>query len=374
MRVEIRMVRSHAESEVYIRLPYVIYKHESCFVPPLLRDELRFHDPQHNGAIIKCDTVRFLAYVQGQPVGRIMGIIHHGYNHLHEQRDCRFFQLDCIDDVEVAQMLLTTVEAWGKAMGMTRMIGPFGFSEKDPQGVQIEGRHLEPVIASASHPDYLCKLIQSAGYLKFKECVSFIVQLPIQLPKVYQDIFKRLERESRYRVLSIKSRAQLKTYFKDVQSLLNLAYEHIYGFDSLSEEDIQNMADEYLSLINPQFVKFVEYTPEQRIVGFVLAMPNLAKGFRKANGRLWPWGLLQLIWQLKHSKKLDLLLGGVHPAHQGKGLTALLAMDLMKSAADAGMHQLDSHLILEDNALMCAEMIRLGGSLEKRYRIFQKSI
>jgi GNAT superfamily N-acetyltransferase len=103
-------------------------------------------------------------------------------------------------------------------------------------------------------------------------------------------------------------------------------------------------------------------------------MPNLAEGFRKAKGRLFPFGFIHLIKCLKSSKKLDLLLGAVHPKHQGKGLTALLAVALMEEASKAGMAKLDSHLILEENKLMCAEMTRMGAGLTKRYRIFQKSL
>jgi hypothetical protein len=51
------------------------------------------------------------------------------------------------------------------------------------------------------------------------------------------------------------------------------------------------------------------------------------------------------------------------------GLTMIL-----QSARDAGIEVIDSHLELETNIRMRAEMERLGGELVKRYRIYQKSL
>lgn len=373
MSIDIRMVRNQADSEAYIQLPYQLYKNWKPYVPPLIKDERKFHDPRHQGALSICDTVRFLAFSNGTLVGRIMGIIPHEYNQQLGLSDCRFFQLDCTDDPNVAHLLLDAVANWGSALGMKQIVGPFGFSDKDPQGLQIEGDHLQPVIASAIHPPYLRTFVESHGFTKFKDCINFMVPLPLKLPDIYQNVFDRLTR-SQYRVVPATSRRSIKKYFKDVYLLLNAGYENLYGFVSMTEEDIQQMADEYLGMIDPGFVKFVEYVPTKSIVGFVVAMPNLSTGLRRANGHLWPWGFLHILKDLKHSKKLDLLLGAIHPNHQGKGLSAMMAIELTRSAEQKGMRTLDSHLILEENKLMCAEMKRLGAQAVKRYRIYSKPI
>lgn len=374
MPIEIRLVRSRTDSEAYIRLPFHIYSKWKEYVPPLLKDERRFHDPKHNGALLNSETIRFLAFLDGQVVGRVMGIINHGYNLDHDVQDVRFFQFDCIENEQVSEKLLGSVIEWGRSMGMKRIIGPFGFSEKDPQGIQIEGSKVAPVIASASNPSYIKKMIEDVGFTRFKDCVSYVIDIPKKLPHAYQKICERLINGNNYEIIAVKKRSDLKPHFKDVLLLLNEGYENIYGFVPLSDEDIQHLADEYLDFIDPRFVKFIRKTNDLEIIAFVLAMPNLAEGFRKANGRLFPVGFIHLLRSLKSSKKLDLLLGSVHPKHQGKGLTALLAVALMDEASKAGMVQLDSHLILEENKLMCAEMTRIGASITKRYRIYQMTL
>ncbi|MFM7768554.1 MAG: hypothetical protein ACKO9S_11940, partial [Bacteroidota bacterium] len=272
MPIEIRLVRSQDDSETYIRLPYCIYSSWKEFVPPLLKDERRFHDPKHNAALLNSETVRFLAFLDGDAVGRVMGIISHVYNREHGEQDVRFFQFDCIDNDQVAENLLQHVIEWGCAMGMKRIIGPFGFSEKDPQGVQIEGIKSAPVIASASNPSYMQQMIEASGFSKFKDCVSYVVDIPEKLPSAYQKISQRLTTGKSYEIVSVKKRSELKPHFKDVLLLLNEGYENIYGFVPLSDADIQHMADEYLDFIDPRFVKFLRKTTDQEIIAFVLAM------------------------------------------------------------------------------------------------------
>ncbi|MFM7080182.1 MAG: hypothetical protein ACKOYC_10390 [Bacteroidota bacterium] len=372
MSIEVKMVRSRKESEAYIRLPYRIYNGYRYYVPPLLRDERRFHDPAFNLSLGTCDTIRLLAYRNGSLVGRIMGIIHHGYNSSHDLKDVRFFQLDCIDDYEVASKLVQAVEQWGQALGMSRIIGPFGFSDKDPQGIQIEGQSVGAVISSATNPPYIASYIHKMGFSKFKDCVSYLWSIRDQLPEIYERVADRIRIQGGFELIEFESRNQFRVYFKPVMELLNSGYDHIFGFVPMDEREIETMAKEYLGFINPRFVKMI--LKNQQPVAFVIAMPNLADGFKKANGHLWPIGFLHLLKSYRTSNKLDLLLGAVQPKYQKLGLTSLLAISLIKEACKSRFKTMDSHLILEENHLMCAEMERLGAQLTKRYRIFEKNI
>ncbi len=373
MAIEIIMVRSRADSESYIRLPFRIYNAFKEYVPPLLRDERRFHDPKFNRSLWTCDTIRLLAKKEGVVVGRVMGIIHHEYNQKHGLQDVRFFQLDSIQEKEVATKLVEAVMDWGQAFGMKRIIGPFGFSDKDPQGIQLEGREIDSVVSSASNPSYIADFIEELGFIKLKDCVSYLWDIQAQLPTVYEQVAKRLERNGGFVLLSFESRNQLRPHFKTIMELLNRGYEQIFGFVAMSEAEIDYLAKEYLGFINPRFVKMIA-NQDHQIIAFVIAMPNIASGFQKAKGSLFPLGLWHLYKAMRKSQKLDLLLGSVDPKYQRKGLTSLLAMSLIQEARKSKFKTMDSHLILEENIMMCAEMERLGSRLAKRYRIFQKSI
>jgi hypothetical protein len=370
---QIREVKTGRDLAIYIKLPAILNRNYPAFVPPLWRDEFHFHNPLKNRNLESCEVIRFLAFLNGEVVGRIMGIIHHNWNETHGNPTARFYQPEFIDDYKVCSSLVQAVTKWAHGKGMNLLIGSFGLSDKDPQGIQIEGFHLDPVIASVSHQPYIARHFEVMGFEKFKDCVSYVIPIPDQIPDVYRAIYNRIVSKHGFKLLEFKSRKELKPFFKPVMELMNDAYSHIYGFVPLTETDIQELADQYLNVLDPRLVK-VAVDQNNIPVSFVIAMGNISAGFRKAKGKLFPTGWFHLLQAMKNSRQLDLLLGAVHSRHRGKGLNVMMGVALMESARQLGMKTLDSHLILEENLLMRAELEKLGGKIMKRYRIFQKEI
>jgi hypothetical protein len=77
---------------------------------------------------------------------------------------------------------------------------------------------------------------------------------------------------------------------------------------------------------------------------------------------------------MKTARQLDLLLGGIRTAYRGRGVDMLLGQAMMRTAIVGGFEVMDSHHELETNTRVRAEMERGGGSIYKRYRIFQKQL
>jgi hypothetical protein len=371
--IDVRVADSGDMLELYITLPFLIHRDDPDFIPALYRDEVSFHDPDKNKSLKTCDFIRLIAFIDNQPVGRVMGIIHHEWNNLNNDKSVRFYQLDSINDQEVVSTLLGFIETWGEGQKMNRIIGSFGFSDKDPQGIQIEGFEYPPVIASVSNGRYLGKLVEASGFRKFKDCVSYRLEIPDKTPVVYDNIISRVTRNENIRLIEFKRRKQLHRYFKPVMELMNEGYKNIYGFVPLSENDIEKLASQYLSFLDPELVKII-VDKQNKPVAFVIAMPNLSEGLKKSGGYLFPFGFLHLLKAMLCSKQLDLLLGAVSQHYRGSGMNVLLGISLMKSARKKGLKYMDSHLILEENRMMRAEMEKIGGKLTKRYRIYQKAI
>ncbi|MBK6831772.1 MAG: hypothetical protein IPG92_13975 [Flavobacteriales bacterium] len=99
----------------------------------------------------------------------------------------------------------------------------------------------------------------------------------------------------------------------------------------------------------------------------VIASPDTSEGLQHANGKLFPFGFLHILRAMRRSKQLDLFLGAVRPDLQGRGLTAALGVSLFDAARQRGFTHLDSHLVMERNTRMCAELERLGAVVWKRY-------
>lgn len=370
--VRVEEVRNAPDLRRYIHLPEKLPGQRPNRVPPLLADERAFHDPRKNKALAECDTVRFLAWQGDRCVGRIMGIVHHTHNRDHGEQTARFYQLDMIDAPAVGAALLAAVESWARAKGMQRIIGPFGLSDKDPQGAQVEGFEHLPVVATPTNPDFLPGHIEACGYAGFSDAVAYRTPIPDELPMAYRRIAERLA-ATEFRVLHIHSRRTLKPWVVPVLRLVNETYRDLLGFTPMDEPGMKKLAAQYMPVLDPELVKVVvdrQNTP----VAFVVAVPDMSEGLRRADGRLFPFGFLHVLRSMRRARQLDLLLGAVRPHLQGRGLTCLLANELLGRARARGFTHMDSHLILETNHRMRAEVERLGGVVWKRYRVYVKDL
>ncbi len=373
MPLELKTVNTKALLKEYIYLSKTIYQNESRWVPPFYEDEWDFHDPTKNRTLEQCDTIRMLVYKDGKAAGRVMGIIHHLYNQTHREKTARFFHFDCINDQQVAHALIHSMERWAIDMGMNKMIGPFGFSDKDPQGLQIEGFEYLPVLATPANPIYLPQLIMEEGYAKEIDCVSYQMPIPKEVPPLYNKIYERIRKNKTLRLLEFKSKWQLNPYIIPVLRLVNETYKPLFGFTPMSEVEMKKFANQYLPVLDPEYVKIVVNTNDD-IIAFVVAMPDMSEGIQKAKGKLLPLGFLYVLNAMRKSKQLNLMLGAIRNGYRGTGITALMGKAMLESANRAGIKIMDSHLILEHNFTMRGECEKLNGKVCKRYRIFSKNL
>lgn len=373
MPLELKAVNTKALLKEYIYLCKTIYQHESRWVPPFYEDEWAFHDPVKNKTLEHCDTLRMLAFKNGKAAGRVMGIIHHPYNQTHREKTARFFHFDCIDDQEVAHALIHSVERWAMGMGMNKIIGPFGYSDKDPQGLQIEGFEYLPVLATPANPIYLPQLIMEEGYAKEIDCVSYQMPIPKEVPPLYKKIYERIKKNQTLRLLEFKSKRQLSPYIIPVLRLVNETYTPLFGFTPMNEEEMKKLAGQYLPVLDPEYVKIVVNNSNE-VIAFVVAMPDMSEGIQKAKGKLLPFGFLYVMNAMRKSKQLNLMLGAIKNGYRGTGISALMGKAMLESANKAGIKVMDSHLILEHNWAMRGECEKLQGQVCKRYRIFSKKL
>ncbi len=358
---------------IFIHLSANLPDRRANYVPPVWADEEAFHDPERNTALRDCSFIRLLAYRDGSAVGRVMGLVHHAYNRLHGERSARFHQLDAVNDPAVVRALLQAVEQWASGLGMDRVVGPFGLSDKDPQGFQVQGFEHLPVLATPTNPPHLPEILSALGYAPFFDALSYRLPIPDELPEIYFRIAQRVTDQGHFHLVPITSKRALRPWVLPVLRLVNMAYADLYGFIPMTELEMKHLADQYMALLDPRLVKLVVDQHDEPMA-FVVAMPDMSEGLQQARGRIWPFGWWHILRSMRRSRQLDLFLGAVHPSVQGRGLTCLLGVELMAEARRRGMEVMDSHLVLESNVRMRAELERLGASTYKRYRVFQRTL
>jgi hypothetical protein len=373
MSVLIKEVISKSDLRTFIYLPEKIHINHSNWVYPLYFDEWGFYNPEKNRFFQDCDTIMLLAYRDNIPAGRIMGIINHKYNNVHHEENGRLFAFECYNDPEVALALAGRIEDWCRQKGMKRIIGPFGFSDKDPQGFMIEGFDQPVVIATNYSLPYMIDLMTHCGYTKEVDCVDYIMPVPKVIPDFYKTIYKRTLETYNFSLTEFTSRKQLRPVIRPVFELINHTYAHIFGFSELTPKEIDYFANRYLAIINPRFVKVI-YNEKKELIAFALAMPELSEGIRKARGKLFPFGFLKILWASRKTKLLTMLLGAIRADYRNNGIDTILGMKMLESAQYQHFEYIDSHLVLETNTKMRAEYEKLGGIVTKRYRIFGKAL
>lgn len=374
MLLDIREVRTNKDLKTFIFLPEKIHAGHRNWVHPIYMDEWKYFDPKKNKAFSYCDTVLLLAYRGDKAAGRVMGIINSRFNEYRKENIARFGYLEAWEDPEVVHALLGKVEDWARQKGMTRIIGPYGFSDQDPEGWLIEGFENRATIATYYNYEWMPRLAEKEGYIKDIDYYVYKLSVPNELPEFYIKIHERIQRRGSYIIHEFRKRKELKPWIRPVLGLMNECYtnSNIYGFAPLDEKEMDDLAKRYLPVVNPRFVKAV--TKDDEVVSFIIGIPDMTEGIQKARGRLLPFGFIKVLRASKKTKQLDLLLGAVKERYRGLGLDVLMGVKMLQSASEAGFKTLDTHHEMESNVKVRAEMERMGGVLYKKFRVYQKNL
>jgi hypothetical protein len=368
----IKEVKTKKDKRDFIYLPSKIHKNDPTWLPPIYADEWELFNEKKNKSYQYADTVLYLAYLDNKIVGRIMGIVNRRYNEIHKEQHGRFCFLESINDQEILKSLIFKIECWAKEKGMLKLVGPLGFSDKDPQGFQIEGFEYPKFIVCPTNDKYLPELIVNEGYTKYQDLVNYLAEVPDKLPDIYNKILSRVAENDEFRIKTFRSKKELKPYIVPVLDLMNQTFMEIYGFVPLEDQEKKELAARYMMILDPRFIKVVE--AKEGLIGFAVGIPDISEGIRKAKGRLFPFGIFSIFRELKRSKKLLMLLGGVRKSHRGKGIDVLMAVKMLQSCMENKMELIDLHLILESNTRMRAECDRINGRIIKKFRIYQKDL
>lgn len=352
-----------------------LYDGNPYYVPPLISDDVATLSPSVNPAFDFCDSVYYMAYRDGKPVGRIAGIINRQVNETHKSHTARFGFIDFIDDPDVSEALLTKVEEWARGKGMKKIIGPLGFTDLDHEGMLVEGfDELSTMATIYNYPYYPCHL-ERLGYKKESDWVEFMMDVPDSIPDKHNRIAEIVKKKFGLKVLKYKSRKRIKDeYGRALFNLINDAYDGLYEYSRLSERQIDYYINIYLGLLNLDLVTLI-VDKDQQLVGVGISMPSMSRALQKSKGKLFPFGWWHLLKGLKgKNDRVDLLLVAVKPEYQNKGVNALLFQDLIPYYIKYGFKHAESNPELETNAKVQNQWENFSHRQHRRRRSFYKNL
>ena len=376
MTVTIKPVETRKELKIFARFANNMYKGNKYYVPALVMDELNTLDRNKNAAFEFCEAEYYLAYKDGKLVGRVAAIVNHKANEAWNVKQVRYGWFDFIDDIEVSSALLDAVISFGKSRGMTQIVGPLGFTDFDPEGMLVDGYDRISTLALIYNHPYYPEHMKKLGYTKETGWVEYRLTLPEVVPE-------RIERLNelvlqRYNLKLVKKTArQIKKerYGQKVFNLINQTYCKLYGYSLLSEKHIDAYVDQYLGFVDARMLSFVE-DENGDLIGTGLTIPSLAEALQKCRGELFPFGWWQLLktMYIKRPDTLEMLLIGVRPDYQNKGVPTLIFTDLLKIANSLGFRYGETNANLETNTAVQALWEPFEKEQRKKRWVFGKDI
>ena len=377
MAIEIRKVQTRKELHRFIRFNYEFYKDNPYSVPDLYEDAKSTFSKKKNPAFEFCEAEYWLAYKDGEIVGRVAGIINHRANETWGKLAVRFGWIDFIDDREVSAALIDAVKTWGREKGMTTIEGPLGFTDMDAEGMLIEGFDELSTIATIYNHPYYAEHMEALGMEKAIDWVERKIYIPKEVPEKHLRIARIVEEKYKLHVRKLKNKAEAyeNNLAHRIFELVNEAYAPLFGYSKMTERQIDSYVKSYIPILDLRMVSIVE-DAEGNVVAVGISMPSMSHALQKAKGKLFPLGWWHLLKALrwKHDKMLDLLIIGVKPEYQGKGVNALIFADLIPVYNEMGFEYAESNPELEVNGKVQGQWQYFENVQHKRRRCFTQTL
>lgn len=321
------------------------YKGNPYYVPPLVIDDVNTLTPSHNPAFDFCECACFMAYDdKGKAVGRIAAIINSAVNERKDAKELRFGWIDFIDSHEVSEALIEAASEWGRKKGMTKIVGPLGFTDLDHEGLLTFGYEELSTMATIYNYPYYVEHLERLGFKPEVEWLEYVMDVPDAIPERYSRIADIVKKKFNLRVLKYTSKKKIKRdYGHALFRLINEAYDKLYGYSPLTDRQIDYYVAQYIPLLDLKLVTLV-VDGDDNLVGVGLSMPSMSRALQKSRGRLLPFGWVDLLKGLKgKNDRVDLLLVAVKPEFQSKGVNALLFQDLIPHYIEKGFKWAESN-------------------------------
>ena len=376
MSVVIKTVETKKDLLTFVKFGNRLYKGHSCYVPSMPSDDMVTFDRNKNAAFEFCEAEYFLAYKDNKAVGRVAAIVNYKANKAWNVDQVRFGWFDFIDDLEVSKALLDAVTVFGKSKGMNQIVGPLGFTDFDPEGMLVEGFDRMCTMALFYNHPYYPEHMKKLGYVKETGWLEYRITLPTEVPDRLKKLSEVvLERYDLKLVKKTKSEVMREKYGQKIFQLINETYCNLYGFSLLSTKQIDQFVDAYLGVVNMKMLTFVENS-QGELVGAALTMPSIASALQKCNGEILPvgwWHILKSMYW-KPTDTLELLLIGVRPDYQNRGVNAVLCVDILENCHKMGFRYAETNANLEDNVKIQAMWAPFEKEQHKKRWVFGKEI
>ena len=356
----------------FIRLPYTLYRNCPHWVPPLEMERRKFLDPGRNPFFEHAEAAHFLLLDGNKnPAGRISAVIDRNHNDYHQERTAFFGLFECIEDPGAAAALLDRVQEWARGRGMECLRGPMNLSTNHECGLLVEGFDRDPVLGMPYNPPYYASLLETWGLAKCKDLLSFKVDTIEKVPDYMREATEKILKRGRFEWRPFRP-GRFREELNKVWEIYNEAWSRNWGFVPMTHKEFLFAAGEMKPILIPELCMIAEVKGEP--AGFSLSLPDFNQTLKKMKGRLFPFGLFHFLTGRKRASIVRTLTLGVKPKFRRLGMEVVFIDRTYQWALDHGVKLCDQSWILEDNNAMIQPILRVGGTIYKRHRIYERPL
>jgi GNAT superfamily N-acetyltransferase len=374
LTIELLDTAQKAQRRRFSHLPFQFYVNTPHWAPPILIDVEAAMDRNKHPFYEHSEADFFIAVRDGRDVGRLAVANNRRYNEYHQLKRAQFYFFECEDNLETANALFERAYDWARQRGLDEMIGPKGFAALDGYGMLIEGfEHRQMMtMMNYNHP-YLPKLMEAMGFEKEVDFVSCYANARnFALPERVRSIAQRVQQRGTLSVKYFKNKKELVQWAPRIGKTYNETFVNNWEYYPLTEREVKFVVDSILTVADHRLIKII--LSGDRVVGFLFAFPDITAALQRHGGRLLPFGIFDMLLELRRTKWVSVNGAGILPEFQGRGGNALLYVEMEKTVRDFGFEHAEMTQVAETAVQMRSDLINLGGVPYKNHRVFRKKI
>ena len=359
----------------FVELPYRLYKDCPQWVPPLHVDAYMYLNRKKHPFHEHSDVDFFIAVRDGREVGRIAAIENKPFNAYHKVKESNFFLFECENDPEAATALFNTVAEWSRARGLDMVVGPKGMGPLDGYGILVFGHeHRQTMTMLNYNFSYYQQLVEAQGFEKEVDFVScFLPADKFHIPERVERITQRVMQRGGLQVKKFKNKKELVSWAPRIGIAYNNAFVNNWEYYPLTQREIDFVVDNIMTIADHRLIKII--THGEDVVGFLFAFHDVSAALQRARGRLFPFGLLDILLELKRTNTVAVNGMGILPEFHGHGGNAMLYSEMGHTLLDFQQFvHVEMTQVAETTEQMRADLKNLNGVEYKNHRVYRKTL
>jgi hypothetical protein len=372
----IKQINTKNKSEVnrFVDLPYRLYKKHPQWVPPIRSDVALMLNKDKHPFYEHSEADFFVATRDGEEIGRLAVLENRHFNEYHHTKNAQFYLFDATNDQEAATELFARAFEWAKNRGLTDIVGPKGFGPVDGYGLLVEGfEHRQMMNMMNYNYPYYVQLVENLGFEKEVDFVSaYLNTETFAIPERIHRIAERARVRSGLEIKRFASKKELLSWAPRIGRTYNEAFVNNWEYIPLTDREIKFVVDNIMLVADYRLFKII--THDEDVVGFLFAFPDISAAMQRINGRLFPFGVIDILLEMRRTKWVSINGAGILSEFHGRGGNALLYSEMEKTIREFKFQDADLTQIAETAVEMRSDLMNLGGKAYKNHRVYTKQI